>query len=71
MDKNKLCVILYRIASVCFYVTAIFNFIASNSLIGAVYTCLGSCFLCLGFVYKKRIKKDSQDDRSFDKGGRN
>ena len=64
MNKNKLCSVLYYVAALCFYITAIINFIGSDSGMGGmgvVYLCLGSTFLCLGSVYLTKLKKDNKD----------
>ena len=52
--------VLNFLASLCFYVCAIINFI-NDSGMGALYLCLGSTFLCLGSVGLNKGKKDKDD----------
>jgi hypothetical protein len=61
MDKNKLSSMLYYVAALCFYISAILNFTNSDSSMGVVYLCLGSTFLCLGSVHLTKLKKDNKD----------
>ena len=60
--SNKTVSVLNFLASVCFYICAIINFINDSGL-GALYLCLGSTFLCLGTVWlnKDKDKKDKDD----------
>ncbi len=62
MKRNKISAVLYFIASLLFYISAIFNF-SSDSGMGVVYLCLGSVFLCLGVEWLNKDKaKNKKDD---------
>ena len=58
--SNKIVSDLNFLASFCFYICAIINFI-NDSGMGALYLCLGSTFLCLGSVGLNKDKKDKDD----------
>ena len=58
--NNKIVSALNFLASFCFYICAIINFINDSGL-GAMYLCLGSAFLCLGTVWLNKDKKDKDD----------
>ena len=58
--SNKIVSVLNFLASFCFYICAIINFI-NDSGMGALYLCLGSTFLCLGSVGLNKGKKDKDD----------
>ena len=62
--SNKIVSILNFLASFCFYICAIINFI-NDSGMGALYLCLGSTFLCLGAVWlnKDKDKEDKKEDK--------
>ena len=61
--SNKTVSVLNFLASFCFYICAIINFI-NNSGMGALYLCLGSTFLCLGTVWLNKDKdKQDEDDK--------
>ena len=61
--SNKTVSVLNFLASFCFYISAIINFINDCGGMGALYLCLGSTFLCLGAVWlnKDKDKKDKED----------
>lgn len=59
--ENKITYILYIIASVCFFISAIFGFINKSSSAGT-NLCLGSCFLCLSLVYYEKYKKEKEKE---------
>ncbi|MCC8105955.1 MAG: hypothetical protein LIO99_08135 [Clostridiales bacterium] len=61
MKRNKISAVLYFIASLCFYISAILNFISDGNM-GVVYLCLGSTFLCLGAVRLNKDKDEKDDD---------
>ncbi len=62
--ENKIVMICYMTASICFYISAIFCFISetTDNSRGIVSLCLGSTFLCLASVYinKDRNSKDKK-----------
>ena len=58
--SNKTVSVLNFLASFCFYICAIINFIKDTGM-GALYLCLGSTFLCLGSVWLNKGKKDKND----------
>lgn len=60
--ENKITFILYMIASVCFFISAILGFIDKNSM-AVTNLCLGGCFLGLSSVYYKKHKKDKEDKK--------
>ena len=60
--SNKVVAILFLIASFCFNICAIINFVNDSGL-GAVYLCLGSTFLCLGVVWMNKNKDDQNENK--------
>ena len=58
--SNKTVSVLNFLASFCFYICAIINFINDTGMC-ALYLCLGSTFLCLGSVWLNKGKKDKDD----------
>ena len=59
MKRNKITAVLYFIASLLFYVSALFNF-ASDGSMGVVHLCLGSTFLCLGATWLNKKDDDNK-----------
>lgn len=62
--ENKIVMICYITASICFYVSAIICFIreTNNNSMGVVNLCLGSTFLCLFSVYMNKDKDKNEND---------
>ncbi len=61
MNTNKMCSILFYVAAVCNYITAINYFFGSDTSMGAVYLGLGSTFLSLGSFWLSKMKKENKD----------
>lgn len=62
MKKENISSILFYVASTLFYVAAIINLAGGNrNSMAVVWMCLGSAFLCLGSLHKKK-DKESRDD---------
>ena len=63
MNKNKICTILYFTAGICFFLSAILSF-NNNGLKGGSLTnfALGITFTCLGVVWYKQWKKETDKD---------
>lgn len=61
MKVDNVVPICYCFAAVCFYITAIINFVGKNTSMGVVYMCLGSTMLCLSTVWSN-IKKGYDED---------
>lgn len=62
MKKEKIISMLYCIASVLYFLAAIFSFAGGNhNSMAFVWICFGFTFLCLGSGYKKKAK-ESEDD---------
>ncbi len=63
--ESKITFILYIIASVCFFVSAILGFIDKSSM-AVTQFCLGACFLCLSSVHYEKYKKskEKQDEEN-------
>lgn len=59
--ENKITFILYLIASICFFVSAILGFIDKNNMAIANLG-LGACFLSLSSVYYQKYKKDKEKE---------
>ncbi len=62
MKKNKnekISFVFFLIASICFYISAIFCFISetTDNSTGIVNLCLGSAFLCLSTTYLNKKDK--------------
>lgn len=67
--SNKTTVILYGIASLLFYITALIKFFNTGFSSGVVWFCFGSVFFCIG--ESVRHKKEKSDDKdTFDKKNR-
>ncbi|MFT3952622.1 MAG: hypothetical protein QM689_11880 [Oscillospiraceae bacterium] len=63
MKSNKSAAVLYFICAVLWVVNAVFKLTDADGS-GAVWNGgLALVFLCLGFVYLKKAKKDSDDDK--------
>ena len=62
IDKQKYSKMYYFTAAL-FYLAAIINMFQSGVPAGLSFTCIGSVFLCLGAVYKK--KKQIQNETDF------
>lgn len=65
MKRNKLTAILYFVSAILWATSAVINALSSNIPMCAVYIGLSVTFLCLGMLYKRRSKDDS--DNSADK----
>ncbi len=59
--ENKITFILYLIASICLFASAVFGFIDKNNMAIANLG-LGVCFLSLSFVYFEKYKKDKENE---------
>ena len=57
IDKQKYSKMYYFTAAL-FYLAAIINMFQSGIPAGLSFTCIGSVFLCLGAVYKKKKQND-------------
>lgn len=68
MKKEKLCYILYFVASVCFYAAAIIGFIGGEVTRSVLNLCLGSAMLCLGATQLNKSNKAKKNaDTNADK----
>ena len=57
-NKEKINFILFLIASICFYIVAIINFIDNNISTAVTFFCVGSVFLCLSFTHLDKDKNN-------------
>lgn len=55
-NKEKITFICFLIASICFYIVSIMNFIDNNTSTAVIFLCLGSAFLCLSFTHLNKDK---------------
>lgn len=63
MGKKKISVTtLNYITAICFYLASIINFINDKTTIGIVWLCLGSTYICIASLNKKR-EKDTDDKK--------
>ena len=68
INKEKLCYILYFVASVSFYIAAIFYYVTGEVLFGTANLSLGSAMLCLGAVWLNKSNKVKENaDTNADK----
>ena len=61
MNREKLCCILYFVASLFLYVAAILGFTGGEKTMGVIYLCLGSAMLCLGAAKLNKYNKDKKN----------
>ena len=59
--ENRTVCILYIIASICFFISAVLGFI-DGSHTAVTQLCLGACFLCLSSVHYKKYKDENKED---------
>ena len=59
-NKEKITFICFLIASICFYIVSIMNFIDNNTGTAVTFLCLGSAFLCLPFTHLNKDKNDKE-----------
>ena len=67
MKKHIISAILYSVAAILSYISAIIYFAGENSkYLAGIWICIGSTFLCLGSSYSKKSKenKDKEDKKS-------
>lgn len=64
--ENKIVFILYIIASICFFISAILSFIDGNN-VSVTQLCLGVCFLCLSSVHYTKFKDENKKDSKKEK----
>lgn len=60
--ENKKIFILYIIASICFFISAILSFIDGNNMT-VTQLCLGACFLCLSSVHYTKYKDENNENK--------
>ena len=58
MKENKVCCILWSIASALEFFSACIGFVTDNTGLIAACVPLGSCFLCLAAMYYNKYKKE-------------
>lgn len=59
----KICSTLFYVSAVFFCLAAIINIVGGNNTsIGIVWLCLGSTNLCLGSVFLKKSKENSEKE---------
>ncbi len=63
MKTNKLGGLLFYVAAVLFYLSAIINFVGGNRSTGVVLFSLGSAFLCFGSIYINKKCKDDEEKK--------
>lgn len=56
--ENKTCVILWTIASIAEFVSAIIGFITENGVISYLSLALGFCFFTFAIMYFDKYKKN-------------
>lgn len=59
-NKEKITFICFLIASICFYIVSIMNFIDNNTSTAVIFLCLGSAFLCLSFTHLNKDKNNKE-----------
>lgn len=62
MKKQKICFICFLIAAICYFITALINFIDGDTSKAVVFLCLGSSFLCLSTVHWKKTGENDPDN---------
>lgn len=60
-NEYKVCTVLWSIASIFEFISAIFGFIAKNVMTYSSLA-LGICFLCFAIMYFNKYKKDKEKD---------
>ncbi len=65
MKRNKLAAALYFVCAILWAASAVINALSSNIPMCAAYIGLSVTFFCLGMLYRRRSKDDS--DNSADK----
>lgn len=59
-NKERINFICFIVASICFYVISIMNFIDNNTSTSVIFLCLGSSFLCLSFTHLNKDKNNKK-----------
>lgn len=59
-NKEKITFICFLIASICFYIVSIMNFIDNNTSTAVIFLCIGSAFLCLSFTHLNESKNNKE-----------
>lgn len=60
--ENKIVFILYMVASMCFFISAILGFMDENNM-AVTQLCLGACFLCLSSVHYTKYKDENKENK--------
>lgn len=62
MKKEKISFICFLVASICFYICALFCFMSeeTDNSTGVINLCLGSSFLCLSTTHLNKIKSKGE-----------
>ena len=61
MKRNKLTAILYFVCAILWATSAVINALSSKIPMYAIYIGLSATFLCLGILYRRRSKDDSDN----------
>ena len=61
--REKINFVCFLIASICYFIISIMNFIDKNNSTAVIFLCLGFSFLCLSFTH---LNKDKKDERKKD-----
>ena len=63
-DKSeRMCFICFLVASICFYIVALMNFIDKDISTAIIFLCLGSSFLCLSTTHLNRNDKNKKGEQ--------
>ncbi len=57
MKKEKISFICFLVASICYFIVGILNFIDKDNNTALIFLCLGLSNLCLAFTYLNKDKK--------------
>lgn len=59
-NNERITFICFIVASICFYVISIMNFIDNNTSTSVIFLCLGSSFLCLSSTHLNKDKNNKK-----------
>ena len=57
MEKNKLAFLCSLIAAVLAYIVSAVYFTRSDSSLGAAWICIGTCFMIVSIIWRRRMEK--------------
>lgn len=59
--REKICAIGFLVASICYYIISIVNFIDKDTTTAVIFLCLGSSFLCISTTHFGKKGKNNKD----------